>query len=211
MKTGVDFKELKDIEKRILKGVNLKDSFSNVKLVAGFDISYIDKRYNCVGVVIDIENKKEIEVKTVTGDEIMPYSPNMTSFREGPLIINCYRSLENKPDVLIVKGSGAVHTNKVGLASYVGVILNKPCVGVSKELIYGELDEDRIMFKNELKGMALKTKQFANPIYVSPGHNICLDTAVNLIKKLVDEQYKLPMPLHLAHKYVNKLKKDKEE
>ncbi len=210
MKNGADFKELKEIEKRILKGINIKDSFSSVKLIAGFDIAYTEKKYHCVAVVIDLETKSEVETKTIEGDEIIPYSPNLVTFREGPVIIEAYRSLENKPDVLIVKGSGAIHSHKVGLASYVGVILNKPCIGVSKELFFGKLDEDKIMFEDKLKGIAIKAKPFANPVYVSPGHNICLESAVEIIKKIVDENYKLPLPLHLAHKYVNKFKKTKE-
>lgn len=210
MKNGADFKELKDIEKRIIKGINLKDSFSSVKLVAGFDIVYTGKKYHCVAVVIDLETKNEIEVKIIEDEEIIPYSPNLVTFREGPVIIDAYRSLENKPDVLIVKGNGAIHPYKIGLASYVGVILNKPCIGVSKELFFGKLDEDKIMFEDKLKGIAIKAKPFANPVYVSPGHNICLESAVEIIRKIVDENYKLPLPLHLAHKYVNKFKKTKE-
>ena len=208
MKTGVDYKELKEIEKGILKGINLNDSFSNFKTVAAFDIAYLNKNYNCIAVVFDTETNQEIEMKTVSGEEIMPYSPNLVAFREGPVIVDAYRSLENKPDVLIVKGNGAVHPNKIGLASYVGVILNKPCIGVSKELNVGKLDEDRIIFNNELKGKAIRTKEFANPIYVMPGHNVSLNTAIQIIKKISIESYKLPLPLHLAHKYVNKLKKN---
>ena len=207
MKNGVDLKELKDIEKRILKGISLNDSFSSVKTVVAFDIAYTNKKYNCVAVVLSIKTKEEIEKKEVIGDEIIPYSPSMIAFREGPAVIDAYRSLENKPDVLIVKGEGAVKPNKIGLASYVGVILNKPCIGVAKELLHGRLDEDRIIYDNEVKGIAIKTKQFANPIYVTPGHNISINTAVEIIRKLSIEPYKLPLPLHLAHKYVNKLKK----
>lgn len=210
MKNGADLKELKEIEKSILKGIKLVDSFSDVKLIAGFDIAYTGKKYHCVVVVIDLETKKEIETKTIEGEEIMPYSPNLITFREGPVIIGAYRSLENKPDVLIVKGSGAIHPYKVGLASYVGVILNKPCIGVSKELFFGKLDEDKIMFDGKLKGIAIKAKPFANPVYVSPGHNIYLESAVDIVKKTIDENYKLPLPLHSAHKYVNNLKKVKE-
>src|SRR3989344_2218695 len=192
MKNGVDFKELKEVEKRVLKGIGLKDSVTNPKTVAAFDIAYIGNKYNCVAVVIDLESMKEIEKKTVSGEEIIPYSPSLVAFREGPAVLEAYRSLENKPDVLIVKGNGALHPHKVGLASYVGVILNKPCIGVSKELIYGRLDEDRILFDEELKGIAIKTKQFANPVYVMPGHGISLDTAVGIIRKLSIEPYKLP-------------------
>ncbi len=138
----------------------------------------------------------------------MPYSPSMVAFREGPAVIDAYRTLENKPDVLIVKGEGVVRPLRVGLASYVGVILNKPCIGVAKELMHGRLDEDKLVFDGEIRGIAIKTKEFANPVYVTPGHNINLDTAVEIIKKGSIEPYKLPLPLHLAHKYVNKSKKE---
>ena len=208
MKTGVEYKELKEIEKNILKGIKLEDNFSKPKLIAGFDICYIGKKYNCVAVVIDIETRKEIEKKGVEGEEVMPYSPTLTAFREGPPILEAYRSLENKPDILLVKGSGAINPNKVGLASYVGVMLNKPCIGVAKELIYGRLDEDNIIYNNELKGRAIKTKPYANPDYISPGHNISLNSSIEVVKKVIDEEYKLPLPLHLAHKYVNKIKKE---
>ena len=46
MKNGVDLKELKEIEKKILKGISLKDSFSNIKTVAAFSIyKAVSKKY----------------------------------------------------------------------------------------------------------------------------------------------------------------------
>ncbi len=210
MKTGVDFKELKEIEKKILKGIKIIDILTNINIVVAFDIAYSEKKYYCTAVVYDIENKKELEVTEVEGEEIIPYSPTMVSFREGPVIINAYRNLKIKPDVLIIKGNGNINKYKVGLASYVGVILNKPCIGVTKELTFGKLKEDNIIFENDIKGKALRTKEFANPIYISPGHGINLESSVEIIKKLIIEPYRLPLPLHLAHKYVNKKKKDKE-
>ena len=208
MKNGVDFKELKEIEKKILKGIKVQDSITNIKTVAAFDIAYSDKKYHCIGVVYDLETNKEIEVSNVESEEIMPYSPSMVAFREGPAIIDAYRNIKNKPDVLIVKGNGAINKYKVGLASYVGVLVNKPCIGVTKELTSGKLEEDNILFENEIRGKAIRTKEYANPIYISPGHGIDLNLSVEIIKKLIIEPYKLPLPLHLAHKYVNRKKKE---
>ncbi len=210
MKSSIDFKELKEIEKKILEGIKLEDSFSDPKTIAAFDVGYIGNKYKCAAVVMNMETKEVIEKKEIEGEEVMPYSPKFVAFREGPVIVNACRSLENKPEVLMVKGIGALHPKKVGLASYVGVILNKPCFGVSKELAFGILEEDRIMFHNELKGIALKAKPYANPVYISPGHKVTLSTAVDITKKLTDEKYKLPLPLHLAHKFVYKLKKEKK-
>ncbi len=210
MKSGINIKELKEIEKNILKGIKLENSFESLKTLAGFDVTYSGKKYVAAAVVIDFETKQEIERKIITGEEIMPYSPNLAVFREGPVILAAYRSLENKPDILVVKGNGALKDHKVGLASYVGVLVNKPCIGVAKELLFGRLDEDRIIVNDKLRGMAIKTKQFANPVYISPGHNINLETSVDIIKKITVELYKLPLALHLAHKYANKEKKDKK-
>ncbi len=206
MKNGVNIKELKEVEKNICKGVKLVNSFTNPKTIVAFDIAYSGKKYFCAAVVLNIETKEEIERKIVTGEEIMPYSPNSAVFREGPVVLEAYRSLQNKPDVLVVKGNGLLKVNRVGLASYVGVLLNKPCLGVAKELLFGRLDEDKIMVDDKLRGMAIKTKPFANPVYVTPGHNIDIDTSVELIRKVSVEEYKLPLVLHLAHKYANKEK-----
>jgi len=209
MKTGVDIKELKEIEKKILKGINLDNSVTNIKLLAAFDIAYSKNKYICAAVVLNFETNEIIEKKIITGEEIMPYSPKLAVFREGPVILETYRSLDNKPDVLMIKGDGMLNKFKVGLASYVGVLINKPTIGVSKDLLFGRLDEDRIMVDNEMRGMALKTKQFANPVYVTPGHKINLEKSVEVVKKFIIEPYKLPLPLHLAHKLANKEKKDK--
>ena len=207
MKTGVNVKELKEIEKKILKGINLNNTINDIKLIGGFDIAYKNNKYVCAAVVIDFNTKEVVEKNIATGEEIMSYSPTLAVFREGPAIIDAYRGLENKPDVLMIKGNSALQKFKAGLASYVGVLLNKPCIGVAKELLFGRLDEDRIIVDNELKGMAIKTKEFSNPVYVSPGHGISLDKAVEITKSLIRDPYKMPLPLHFAHKLANKEKK----
>jgi deoxyribonuclease V len=210
-KNGVDFRQIKEIEKKILDGIKLDGSLENAKTLAAFDVSYVGKKYLAVAVVYDIATQNEIERKIITGDELMLYSPALIAFREGPAIVQAYKELENIPDILIVKGNGAVHPRKVGLASYVGIILNKPCIGVTKDLLYGRLEEDKILFDNDLKGYAIKTKEFANPIYVMPGYLVGFESAVEFVKKLIIEPYKMPYPLHFAHKYVNKMKKEKKE
>jgi len=210
MKSGINFSELKEIEKRILEGIKLEDSFSDHKTIAAFDVGYIGNKYVCAAVVIDIKSKEIIERNQIDGEEVMPYSPNLAAFREGPVIVNAFRSLNNRPEILMVKGMGVIHPKKAGLASYVGVMRNKSCFGVSKELAFGTLEEDKVMFNNEIKGIALKAKPYAKPVYITPGHNITLNTSVEITKKLIDGQYKLPIPLHLAHKLVNKLKNEKK-
>lgn len=204
-----DYKELKEIQYRILKGIRLTDNILDVKTIAGFDLTFRDKKAYCVAVVIDLTTFTLLEIKQTITDETMPYTTTLLAFREGAPIIETYKTLEHQPDILLVDGMGALHPYKVGVASYVGVMLNKPCIGVTKECIFGQLDEDKIMVYGEHRGTALKTKAYARPIYISPGHDISLTTAVEIVKKTLKE-YKFPYPLHLAHKHLIKLKKQPE-
>ena len=210
MKRGFEIKQFKEISKQILNAINLKDNFEEIKTIAGFDVSFKNNKAICVGVMLEYPSMKEIETKETVSTEEISYSPGFTVFREGPIIIETYRSFEKKPDLLVVKGNGSIHPTKFGTASYVGVLINKPCVGVVKELIFGKLVDENILFKGVVKGKALKYKEFANPVYLSPGHNISLDSAYEIMKKCGDEKYKLPYPLYLAHKYLSKLKNKKE-
>lgn len=211
MHQKIDYNELKTIEKEVLKGINMNDININIQKAAAFDISFSGNKIICSAVVFSFPDLKVIEEKTKITDELMPYSPNTIAFREGPAIIDLYRELKNISDVLIIDGSGALHPNKVGVASYVGVILNKPTIGVAKELIYGNLDEDKIIFNNEIKGYAIKAKEFANPVFVTVGHNVSIEKATEIVRKTVIQEFKLPLPMHLAHKLTNKIKKELNE
>lgn len=202
----INFNELKKVEKEVLKGISIKDVNIGIKTIAAFDIGFSKNKVICSAIVFEYPSLKVIEEKTKISDELMPYSPNLVAFREGPAIIELYRELENKPDILIIDGNGALHPNRVGVASYVGVLLNKPSIGVAKELIYGNLEEDKILFNSEIKGYAIKTKDYARPVFVMPGHNISIEKAVEVIKNSASSEFKLPLPLHLAHRLTNKIK-----
>ena len=206
MKKDFDLKDFMDIEKKILKAINFNDNINDIKTVASFEIKSFNKKYKCCAVVVDYNDLKELEVNYTEGEELMSYSPRTIPFREGPIIIEAYRSLKIKPDVLIIRGDGALRRSKVGLVSYVGVLINKPTIGVTKELIHGTLNEDNIIINDEVKGFALKIKELANPVYISPGHGLSLSKSVEIVKKVSLSEYKLPFPMHLAHKYISKVK-----
>ena len=132
----------------------------------------------------------------------MPYIPGLRAFREGPAIIQAYYDLEHEPDVLIIPGHGIAHQNRCGLATYVGVELQKSTIGVAKSVLPGDIVEDKIIINNEVCGMLLRTKSHANPIVVSPGHLITTEDAINIVQKCIIQPHKLPEPLVAAHKFV---------
>lgn len=214
----LDLDKLKETQKKIAEKIVLKDNFKidRLKTVAGFDLAYHNKKMICVAIVLDFKTAKIIEKRYTVSDEIFPYVPTFLMFREGPPIIDTYHELKTEPDVLLIDGGGILHPLKSGVASYVGVSLDKPAVGVTKKLLCGEVFEGKIYFEKntiggkvkELRGERVETKLGSRPIFVSPGHKITVATAVNVVKKCMRGNHKLPEPLRLAHKYANKVREE---
>jgi len=71
----------------------------------------------------------------------------------------------------------------------------------------GQIREKTIYVEKEARGYELITREHARPIYLSPGNKISLKTSLEVIKKCIRPPHKLPEPLHLAHKYGNKVRK----
>lgn len=199
----IDLKEFREIQERIAKKVILRDGFRGVRLFAGFDVSYKSSIGICYGVVLD-KNLELVEKKIFKGRITFPYVPGFFAFREGPLIISAYKSLENKPDIILIDGNGILHPLRAGIASHVGVILNKPTIGVAKKLLLGKCNKpgkvgesEEIVVDGRVLGFALLTKKNYNPIYISPGHKISLETSLKIVKSLT--RNKIPVPLRMAH------------
>ncbi|MFH1211149.1 MAG: endonuclease V [archaeon] len=201
--------ELRQLQEKVAGKVLVKDDFdfSKVNLVAGFDVATTGKNLVCYGVII---NKKfeVVESKSTVSKEKFPYIPTMLMFREGPPIFDTFTQFENRPELIMVDGNGILHPSKSGLASYVGVSLNIPTIGVAKKLLCGEVHQGKVYVDDEVRGVVLYTKEGSNPIFVSPGHRVSVDTAGEVVKFFLQQKFKLPEPLRLAHKFATKAKRD---
>jgi len=210
----VDTRKLRDIQRKVAKEVSTTDEYklSEIKTVAGFDITYFDNKILCAAIVYDLEKKAIIEKKHSISKMPMQYIPGYRAFRDGPAILQTYYDLESEPQVLMILGHGIAHPLKCGLATFIGAELAKPAVGVAKKLLAGEIEEGKIKILNETRGELVKTKEHAKPLYVSLGNMISLKNAVELVKKLNMPPHKLPEPLHLAHRHASTvLKKERED
>ena len=203
----IDIKKLKEEQVRLAKKIIVKDNFTEITKIGGCDQAYMDKKIISVITVLSYPDLKLIEKKYSILDVEPPYIPGYMFYREGPAIIETYNKLENKPDVLMVDGSGILHPRRIGIASHLGLVLDVATIGVIKSLICGELKNDRVYVNGELRGQLILTKASSNPIFVSAGHKISLKTAVKLVKETIRIPYKMPQPIALAHKFANKLKK----
>lgn len=203
-----EVKRFKEEQLKLAKKVITKDDFDKIELVGGVDQAFIDKRRIISAVVVcDYKTMDIVEKKYAIVEVKVPYIPGYLSYREAPAIVETVNELEQKPDILMVDGHGISHPRRIGLASHVGLLLDIPTIGVAKRLLCGEVKNGKVYVNNEVRGIELKTKEFARPIYISPGHRISLKTAVEIVKKCVRLPHKLPEPLYLAHMYANKIKK----
>jgi deoxyribonuclease V len=194
--------KLRDIQDKFARDVVLEDAISldKVKKIAGFDVAVHGKQLICGVAVLSYPKLELVEKRVLVKKEPMPYIPTLLAFREGPLILESYYNLESEPDVIMVDGHGIAHPFKAGLACYVGVELAKPTIGVAKSLLVGEQKDGDIVFEGEVVGKAVKTREFARPVFVSPGNMISIETAAELVKKCIQPPHKLPEPIHLAHR-----------
>ncbi len=196
--------KLKEEQLKLAKEVITKDDFKKIELVAGIDQAFFDNKI--ISGIVVLKKGKIIERKYAVKEVKIPYIPGYLFYREGPVILEAYNLLENKPDIIFINGNGILHPRRIGLASHVGLLLDKPTIGVTKKLILGKEKGNEIEVGNEIRAIKVSSKEHAKAIYVSPGHKISVRSAFKTTKDFLDGTHKLPGPLKLAHKYVNKVK-----
>ena len=118
--------------------------------------------------------------------------------RESESIINILKLIKTTFDVLLIDAHGLLHPRRCGMACYVGVMIDKPTIGVAKNLLCGHiLKNNYIEYNGKILGYRFK-KTNKKEIYVSIGHKISLATATNIVTSLIKINERLPEPLRLA-------------
>ena len=108
----------------------------------------------------------------------------------------------------MIDGFGTNHPRRCGIATHVGIKLDMPTIGVGKSFLCGEAcDDDYICQAGEKVGKLVYSSGSKRPVYVSPGHKISLDTAVEIVQHC-QKAGRIPEPTRLAHEYVTTLKRE---
>ena len=193
-----------------------------VKLIAGVDVAYNEKEWRMVAaiVVFDYETFEIVEESTHEMDINFPYIPGLFSFREIPPIIEAYKKLVNKPDIIICDGHGIAHPKGVGMATHLGIELDIPTIGCGKSRLIGvwnkeDLDSERgsiqpLIWEEGIIGNVLRTQKDIKPVFVSIGHKVGLETATETTLKMC-QKYRLPETTRRADHIVNTIMREKTE
>ena len=117
-----------------------------------------------------------------------------------------FAKLQADPDVLIFDGMGRAHPRRIGIASHMGLWLQKSTIGCGKTLLTGHFVEpglergsySDLIDRDEVIGAVLRTRTNVKPVFISVGHLADLETSVKLVMNCTSK-YRLPDPIRAAH------------
>ncbi len=178
-----------------------------VRLVAGVDVSVKNERSHAAIVVATFPDFRVVETVTAEMPTPFPYVPGLLSFREGPVLEEAFGRLSAEPDVFLFDGMGTAHPRRIGIASHMGLWLQRPTVGVGKTRLCGRnvpLDDEKgahqpLIDKGETIGAVLRTRTGKHPLFISPGHLSDIPSSVALVLACAPK-FRQPEPIRLAHK-----------
>ncbi len=178
-----------------------------VATVGGVDVSVKTETARAAIVVLRYPELTPVEAVTADAPLVFPYIPGLLSFREGPAVLAAWSELKNKPDLLMFDGQGIAHPRGIGIASQMGLWLERPTIGVAKSRLYGRHAEvgprrgdraDLVDKNGNVIGAVVCTREKTNPLYISPGHLMDVEHAVEFVLAC-GAGYRLPETTRWAH------------
>lgn len=196
-----------ETQNKLRKKIKLKRLSIRPELIAGVDVAFKKGKAFGAVVVLRLPEFKVIECIRKIAKISYPYIPGLLTFREGPVLEKCFKATKFEPDVIIFDGQGLAHPRNMGIATHLGILLDKPTIGCAKTRLFGDYAEPAnyrgafsYLLNNAGKkiGAVLRTRDFVKPVYVSAGHKIDLESSLEIVL-LCTKKYRLPEPLRLAH------------
>ncbi len=195
------------IQRELAVRVERNDQFDKPRYVAGVDVGFEDagRTARAAAVVLEFPSLQPVAQELSRCPALFPYVPGLLSFREVPAILKALNRLPVAPDVILCDGHGIAHPRRFGLASHLGVLLERPTLGVAKTRLAGFCkrtprqrgDFVALTDGDETIGAVLCTRSGCKPVYVSTGHRVALPSAIDLVLACAP-RYRLPETTRLA-------------
>src|SRR5579883_1539549 len=206
--------EAKALQRTLAQRVVREDRVGKVERVAGVDMAINEENgmARAAVVLLSFHGLELLEQHIYEEPVRMPYIPGLLSFREIPAILGAFSLLKKRPDLVMVDGQGIAHPRRLGIASHLGLWLQLPTIGCAKSILRGTYDRaalgDQVgdwvplvdkSHHNEVLGAALRTRARVNPMFISLGYGITLETSIHYVLAC-SRGYRLPEPTRLADK-----------
>lgn len=213
-------KEAIELQQELKSKVKIEPLTKPIQYIAGADISFNrgeDTVY--VGIVVlKYPELTEVDRALLIDEATFPYIPGLLSFRETPLLIKAWEKLSIKPDVIVADGHGIAHIRRFGIACHLGLLTDTATIGCAKKIFVGTHDAlgnekgsiAPIHYKEETVGVVLRTRKSVKPVYISAGHKITLEQAIEVMNTCTIN-YRIPVPTRQAHLVVNELRRGELE
>lgn len=184
------------------------DRLDPVTTVAGIDVGFeaagtITRAAVAILSFPDLQLVERVVARMPTQ---FPYIPGLLSFREVPAVLAALAKLQRLPDLLLCDGQGTAHPRRFGIACHIGLLTNQPAIGVGKSRLvgtHGTVPDYKgawvpLQHQGETIGAVVRTRVGTKPLYISPGHRISLETAIDYVLRCAPK-YRLPETTRQAH------------
>jgi deoxyribonuclease V len=199
--------DAREIQRQLRGRVRVAPLDRQPEVIAGVDVSVKGARAQAAVVLLSYPDLAPFRATTAELPVSFPYVPGLLAFREGPVVLAALEQLEDRPDVLMFDAQGLAHPRRMGLATHLGVLLDMPAVGCAKSRLcgtHGEPDGQKgsrtpLVDGDEVIGAVVRTRDRVQPVFVSVGHRVDLETSVSLVLGCAT-RYRLPEPTRWAHR-----------
>lgn len=205
------------VQKELAQKVVLEAPVEPIRMVAGLDAAFSKDEETCYAAVAlwDCVENKLVEQHAVSAPIPLPYIPGLLSFREGAALLKALNQLETKPDALMCDGQGIAHQRGLGVACHLGLITGLSAVGCGKTRLVGAADtpaEERgsntsLIHQGAEVGRVVRTQTGINPVFVSPGHHMDMESSVELVLQCA-VHYRITEPIRHADHLAGMCKKE---
>jgi len=234
-KWDIGIAEAREIQKELREKWVGEDRFGKIRTVAGLDAAFVltgsqafeanrsrwklpTEANRAIAAVVLYKYPEMKELERAWAEERLrfPYVPGFLSFREIPALLAAVGKLRQMPDLIFCDGQGYAHPRRMGLATHLGIVLDRPTIGCAKSILIGkhepvgneEGEWAPMMDDQERIGAVLRTRAGVKPMYISQGQRISLETSLRLTLSVCDGP-RIPRPTRDADRYVSELKAER--
>lgn len=217
---NVSPREAIEIQQQLRNRVILQGHLNDVRFIAGVDVAFTKHSNGAYAAlaVLRFPDLEPVEILSESSTPSFPYIPGLLSFREIPAILPLFEKVRHVPDLIFVDGHGYSHPRRAGLACHLGVVLDRPVMGCAKTRLIGRYHQPDIRRGSvaylydgdrEVIGAVVRTRDHVQPVFVSAGHKLDLETAVTWTLAST-KGFRLPEPTRQADQIAGWAKRGRE-